>query len=70
MPQVPQWAGLLVVLVSHPFPGWPSQFPNPALHVNPQRPFEQVRCEFGGWGQMTPQFPQLLTLLDVLTHPP
>ncbi len=36
LPQAPQFEVSLVRCVSHPLPAFPSQFPNPALHVMPQ----------------------------------
>jgi hypothetical protein len=41
-PQAPQWAVLLLVLVSQPLAVLPSQSPKPGLHVSPQTPPVQV----------------------------
>jgi hypothetical protein len=45
-PQPPQCDALVVVSVSQPFAGSPSQSPNPARHVNPHTPAAQSAVAF------------------------
>jgi hypothetical protein len=70
LPHAPQFAALLVVLVSHPFAKMPSQFAKPGLqeaiaHWLPMQAGVPFATE-----HTCPHAPQLLTLVDVLvSHP-
>lgn len=69
MPQLPQFAVLLCVFVSHPFVASPSQLPQPATQVGTQAPDVQVvvPCRFV---QPLPQEPQLAMLVCVFVSQP
>jgi hypothetical protein len=67
--QPPQFA-IVLSCVSQPFAGLPSQSPNPALQVLRQTPSAQLTWEALVPWQATPQSPQLLTLVFVLTQLP
>jgi hypothetical protein len=60
VPHAPQFAGAVLVLVSHPFVALPSQLPNPALHVpSTQVPAGQVEPPFANEHAL-PQSPQFV----------
>jgi len=66
VPQPPQFSVSVLRLTSQPLPGRPSQFANPAAHVNWQLPSEQpVETMFGGAFavQSYPQEPQSAVLV-------
>jgi hypothetical protein len=68
LPQIPQWLAV-VKLVSHPLLGSPSQSPNPALHVKPHCPPEQLETALATSGHGV-QLPQCETSAEVSTlHP-
>jgi len=69
LPQLLQFWGLLVMFVSHPSPGMPLQFWNPALQLKPHDPFVQngvALAALHAW----PQLPQLLTSVAEFTSQP
>jgi hypothetical protein len=68
-PQVPQFLGSVLRLVSQPFEALPSQLPNPALHVIVHWPLEQAGVPFVPL-QAIPQPPQLLGSVWVLLQVP
>lgn len=70
LPQLPQFAELVLRFASHPSAALPSQFPKPALHVKiPQLPDEHVAVAFKS-EHAVPQLPQLAVLLCVfVSHP-
>jgi hypothetical protein len=61
--QEPQCCELVLVFVSQPFVGSPSQLENPGLHVGMQRPPMHAVVPFG-LTQATPQAPQFCKLLS------
>jgi hypothetical protein len=69
LPQVPQFASVVFRLVSQPFDGAPSQFPNPELQAIEHEPSEQLGVPFVAL-QAAPQFPQFETFVSVfVSHP-
>jgi hypothetical protein len=68
-PHPPQFAALVVVLVSQPFAALPSQFPKPELHVGTQALEVQVVVPFG-LVQGLEHAPQLLMSLVVFVSQP
>ncbi len=62
--QVPQWALVVLRLVSQPSDAMPLQSPKPALQVKPHVPEEHVGVALAGVGHTLPQMPQLVR--DVL----
>ena len=67
--QLPQWVGLVVVLVSQPLATLPSQFPKPAEHEIEQEPAEQVGVPLAA-EHAVPQPPQFAALVFVLVSQP
>jgi hypothetical protein len=69
VPHAPQFAALVFVLVSQPFPALPSQLPKPASHPTSwQVPPEHDSVAFG-MSQATPQAPQLVSVFRLVSHP-
>src|SRR5205807_359200 len=69
LPHAPQFAASATRLVSHPSAALPSQFANPASHVNPQLE-SQVVAAFGRSEQTFPHAEQLLMSVVVsISHP-
>jgi hypothetical protein len=69
VPHPPQFAGLVVTLVSQPFAALPSQLPKPELHVGTHALAVQVVLPFGLL-QGLAQAPQLLMSLVVFVSQP
>ena len=70
VPQPPQLARLVFVLVSQPSAIWPLQLPKPGLQLAmPQAPPEHCGVPFGV-EQRLPHIPQLPTLVFVLVSQP
>jgi hypothetical protein len=70
LPQPPQLFTLVLVLISQPFAGLPSQFAKPELQLaTAQLPATQAGVPLGML-QTLPQPPQLETLLPMLTSQP
>ncbi len=59
-PQAPQFATSVAKVTSQPFARFPSQLPNPVLHVRPQLPPVQVALAFGYGPQTVVHEPQWL----------
>src|SRR5207249_2506366 len=69
-PQEPQLLLSLERLLSQPSLATPLQLPKPLLQISEHEPPEHTAVADGPPGQTTPQPPQLLGSLDVLTHAP
>jgi hypothetical protein len=67
--QLPQWVGLVVVLVSHPLATLPSQLPKPAEQPMEQEPPEQLGVPLT-LEHAAPQLPQFAALVFVLVSQP
>jgi hypothetical protein len=69
VPHVPQLDTLFWVLISHPLPGRPSQFPKPALQVpSEQLPEAQDSPAFAR-SQTAPQVPQFERVVRLVSQP-
>jgi hypothetical protein len=69
MPQPPQFAVDVCVLISQPFDDTPSQLPQPALQdVTTQLPVEQLSFAFGRL-HAVPQAPQLVSEVSAVSQP-
>jgi hypothetical protein len=64
----PQLLMFVLMFVSQPFAGLPSQFPEPALHVGTQTPPVHAVVPFTAL-QVAPHRPQLVVVLSGVSHP-
>jgi hypothetical protein len=70
LPHDPQWSGSLANVASQPFAGSASQFPKPAVHVNPHVSPVHVAVAFAGTGHTVHAAPHAVGSVGAVHLPP